>query len=62
MQTSAKITFDSDDNYLELRQEDDKIIIILSSRSPKDVRKLTITSAEVEKEKFLNLIKQLDLI
>lgn len=57
----ARIIFDSsEDNYLEIKKDSGKIIIILASRSPDNARKLTLTSVEVEEEKFFNLVKELD--
>lgn len=56
-----KIEFDKKGNdFIEIRQEGDNVVIILSSQDINNVRSSIINSVEIRKDQFEKLISEIE--
>ena len=56
-----KLQFDDKYNFIEIKDLNDKIAIILSSKDSKNHLRAVINSIEISKKEFVDLISDIDL-
>ena len=52
---------DKDNNYIEIKQDKDEIIIILSSQDSFNLRKMIVNSVVLSKDQFKELLKDITI-